>query len=85
MITLIHNDNNKDDNSNNSDNDNDNHNNSNSNNYHHHSVTGWLVRWMEEILHQLRLVVSLSHDFQGFIHPRWLAGFFHQFFKCAGV
>ena len=55
MITLIHNDNNKDDNSNNNDNDNDNHNNSNSNN--HHSVTGWLVRWMFEILHQLRLVV----------------------------
>ena len=27
---------------------------------------------MEEILHQLRLVV-LSHDLQSFTHPRWLA------------
>ena len=26
---------------------------------------------MEEILHQLRLVYSLSHYLQGFIHPRW--------------
>ena len=28
---------------------------------------------MEEILHQL--LGSLSHYWQGFIHPRWLAGF----------
>ena len=27
---------------------------------------------MEDILHQL--ISSLSHYFQGFIHPRWLAG-----------
>ena len=28
---------------------------------------------MEKILHQL--IGSLSHYLQGFIHPRWLAGF----------
>ena len=32
---------------------------------------------MEEILHQLRLI-NLSHDLQGFIHPRWLAGFLNH-------
>ena len=29
---------------------------------------------MEEILHQLILVCSLSHYLQAFIHPRWLFG-----------
>ena len=32
-----------------------------------------VVLLMAEILHQL--IGSLSHDAQGFIHPRWLAGF----------
>ena len=31
------------------------------------------IRLMAEILHQL--IGSLSHYLQGFIHPRWLAGF----------
>ena len=29
----------------------------------------WFILLMEEILHQL--IYSLSHDLQGFIHPRW--------------
>ncbi len=37
---------------------------------HHSSLT---ILLMEEILHQL--IGSLSHYFQGFIHPRWLVGF----------
>ena len=30
-----------------------------------------VVLLMEEILHQLMLVLSLSHHLQSFIHPRW--------------
>ena len=40
-----------------------------------------VLLWMEEILHQLRLVVypCVSHSLQGFIHPRWWSpDFFHQ-------
>ncbi len=32
-----------------------------------------MILLMEEILHQL--IGTLSHHLQGFIHPRWLAGF----------
>ena len=35
-----------------------------------------VILLMEEILHQFK--GSFSHCLQGFIHPRWLAGFFHQ-------
>ena len=32
-------------------------------------VQAWLIRLMEEILHQI--IGNLSHYLQGFIHPRW--------------
>ena len=35
---------------------------------------------MENILHQLR--GSLSHYLQGFIHPRWLAGYLPSTVVC---
>ena len=34
------------------------------------------IRLMEEILHQL--IWWISHYLQGFIHPRWLAGFLNH-------
>ena len=36
----------------------------------------WIILLMEEILHQL--IGSCSHYLQGFIHPRWLAGFLNH-------
>ncbi len=36
----------------------------------------WSVLLMEEILH--KLISTLSHYLQGFIHPRWLAGFLNH-------
>ena len=35
-----------------------------------------IILLMEEILHQL--IGNLSHYLQGFIHPRWLAGFLNH-------
>ena len=40
------------------------------------SVWNPVILLMEEILH--RLICSLSHYLQGFMHPRWLAGFLNH-------
>ena len=37
------------------------------------SKTSWKKNKLEEMLRQLR--GSLSHHLQGFVHPRWVAGF----------